>query len=518
MAYLRLTMRKITEILRLKFGVGLSMRAVALSLNVGYGTVANYIKRAEAAGLDWPLPPDIDERSLGRLLFPSTGATAHSGFIDLDYRSIYQELKSPIVTKLLLWQEYRERNPDNGYSYAQFCHRYRVWQGTQKLSMRQQHKAGEQLFIDYCGPTIPVVNPDTGDTRDAQLFVATWGASSYTYAEATWSQNQADFINAHVRALEFFGGAPKILVPDNLKAAVLKTHRYEPDINPAYQQMAAHYGVAVIPARPYKPKDKAKVEVAVQIAERWIMARLRHQKFFTLRALNQAIRQLLEDLNHRPFKKLPGSRHSQFEQLDQPLLQGLPAQRYEYRHIKTARVHIDYHVDYERHYYSVPFTLIKREVEVHANSDSVVIYHAGARVATHIRSYRQGHHSTLPEHQPKAHQAMAEWTPERFLNWAADIGPDTRTVVAHMLQEKRYPVQSYRRILALLSNARKYPAERLNRACARALLINSPTRTSVESILKQGLDQSDGVEQTGSAQGQLDLDEHENIRGSTYYH
>ena len=250
-------MRKITEILRLKFGVGLSMRAVALSLNVGYGTVANYIKRAEAAGLDWPLPPDIDERSLGRLLFPSTGATTHSGFIDLDYRSIYQELKSPIVTKLLLWQEYRERNPDNGYSYAQFCHRYRVWQGTQKLSMRQQHKAGEQLFIDYCGPTIPVVNPDTGDTRDAQLFVATWGASSYTYAEATWSQNQADFINAHVHALEFFGGAPKILVPDNLKAAVLKTHRYEPDINPAYQQMAAHYGIAVIPARPYKPKDKA---------------------------------------------------------------------------------------------------------------------------------------------------------------------------------------------------------------------------------------------------------------------
>ena len=221
-------MRKITEILRLKFGVGLSMRAVAQSLKIGYGTVANYIKRTEEAGLNWPLPPDIDERSLGRLLFPSTGATAHSGFIDLDYLSIYQELKSPIVTKLLLWQEYRECNPDNGFSYAQFCHRYRVWQGTQKLSMRQQHKAGEQLFIDYCGPTIPVVNPDTGDTRDAQLIVAALGASSYTYAEATWSQNQADFINAHVRALEFFGGSPKILVPDNLKAAVLKTHRYEP--------------------------------------------------------------------------------------------------------------------------------------------------------------------------------------------------------------------------------------------------------------------------------------------------
>lgn len=509
-------MRKIKEIIRLKFGVGLSLRAVALSLNIGYGTVANYIKRAEEAGLDWPLPPDIDERTLGRLLFPSAGAKAHSGFVDLDYLSIYQELKSPIVTKQLLWQEYRERNPDAGYSYAQFCHRYKTWLGTQKLSMRQQHKAGEKLFIDYCGPTIPVVNPDTGEILDAQLFVAAFGASNFTYAEATRSQNQADFINAHVNAFEFFGGTPKIVVPDNLKAAVIKTHRYEPDINPAYQMMAAHYGVAVIPARPYKPKDKAKVEVAVQIAERWIMARLRHQTFFSLTSLNQAIQRLLEDLNNRPFKKLPGSRRSQFEQLDQPLLQGLPAHRYEYRHIKTARVHIDYHIDYERHYYSVPFTLIRKEVEVHANSNSVVIYHAGIRVATHVRSYRKGQHSTLPEHQPKAHQAMEEWTPERFLNWAASIGPATRTVVEHILQEKRYPVQSYRRILALLSNAKRYSPERLNQACGRALLINSPTRTSVESILKQGLDQSGSIEQ--SSQGELNLDTHENIRGATYYH
>ena len=250
-------MRKIKEILRLKFAVGLSLRAVALSLNIGYGTVANYIKRAEEAGLDWPLPPDIDERTLGRLLFPSTGAKAHTGFIDLDYLSIYRELQSPIMTKQLLWQEYREANTADRCSDAPFCHRYKTWLGTQKRSMRQQHKAGEKLFIDYCGPTIPVVNPDTGEIRDTQLFVAVFGASNFTYAEATRSQDQADFINAHVRAFEFFGGTPKFLVPDNLKAAVIKTHRYEPDINPAYQMMAAHYGVAVIPARPYRPKDKA---------------------------------------------------------------------------------------------------------------------------------------------------------------------------------------------------------------------------------------------------------------------
>jgi len=480
--------------------------------------VSNYIRRAEQAGLGWPLPPDIDERTLGRLLFPSAGSQGHQGFAELDYVSIYQELKSPLVTKFLLWQEYREHHPEDGYSYAQYCHRYLAWQQVQKPSMRQQHKAGEKLFIDYCGPTMDIVNPDTGEVRTAQLFVATWGASNYTYAEATWSQNQADFINAHVRAFEFFRGTPKIVVPDNLKSGVIKTHRYEPDINPAYQQMAEHYQVAIIPARPYRPKDKSKVEGAVLVVERWIMARLRHQTFFTLASLNQAIDLLLADLNDRPFKKLPGSRRSQFEQLDQPLLQPLPKHRYEYQHIKKARVHIDYHIDYEHHYYSVPYTLLKQEVEVHANAQSVVIYHQGARVAIHARSYRKGGHSTLPEHRPKAHQAMAEWSPKRFLGWAASIGSETRAVVEHILQEKRHPEQSYRRILALLSNAKKFSPERLNRACGRALLINSPTRTSVESILKQGLDQSDLADAKMAQQTELGLDDHENIRGESYYH
>ena len=511
-------MRKIKEIIRLKFEVGLSLRAIQQSLNISYGTVANYIHRAEQAGIRWPLPPDIDERTLARLLFPSTGNQGHRGFIDLDYVSLYQELKSPKMTKFLLWQEYRESHPEDGYSYAQFCHRYGAWQKVQRPSMRQQHKAGEKLFIDYCGPTMDIVNPDTGEIRTAQLFVAAFGASNFTYVEATWSQSQADFINAHVHAFEYFGGTPRILVPDNLKSAVIKTHRYEPDLNPAYQQMAEHYHVAIIPARPYRPKDKAKVEVAVLIVERWIMARLRHQTFFTLAALNQALQTLLEDLNDRPFKKLPGSRRSQFEQLDRPLLQPLPQHRYEYRHIKKARVHIDYHIDYEGHYYSVPHTLIKQEVEVHANSQSVVIYHEGIRVAIHARSFSKGLHSTHQEHRPRAHQAMAEWTPKRFLDWAASIGLETKTVVEHILQEKRYPEQSYRRILALLSNAKKYSAERLNRACGRALLINSPTRTSVESILKQGLDQSDSTDPTMTQQTELDLGDHENIRGSTYYH
>ena len=303
-------------------------------------------------------------------------------------------------------------------------------------------------------------------------------------------------------------------MPDNLKSAVRKTHRYEPDLNPAYQQLAAHYQVAIVPARPYKPKDKAKAEVAVQIVERWIMARLRHQSFFTLKSLNQAINLLLEDLNQRPFKKLPGTRRSQFEQLDQPVLRPLPAHPYQYAAIKQVLVHIDYHIEFDSHYYSVPYKLRKQSVEVQATNSAIAIYHFGKRITCHPRSYRQGGHTTCPEHMPQAHRAMHEWSPERFLSWAGSIGTETREVVHHLLQEHRHPEQSYRRILALLSNAKKYSRERLNNACGRALLLNSPTRTSVESILKQGLDQV----AHSTSQEELNLGHHENVRGEDYYH
>jgi len=511
-------MRKITDILRLRYDTGLSLRGIAQALNIGYGTVADYLKRADKAGLTWPIPTDMAERDLGRLLFPTQSVTGQRRFIEPDFPAIYQELKLKTVTKQLLWQEYRQRYPDEGYSYAQFCHRYQKWLGCQQRSMRQIHRAGEKLFIDYCGPTMTVVNPDTGEIRTAQIFVAVLGASNYTFACASWSQKQADWLNAHVQAFEFYGGVPEVVVPDNLKSAVRKTHRYEPDINPSYQQLAAHYGVAIVPARPYKPKDKAKAEVAVQIVERWIMARLRHQTFFTLASLNQSIRLLLDDLNQRPFKKLPGSRLSQFEQLDKPLLRALPTQAYQYTEIKQARVHIDYHVEYDKHYYSVAHHLVKQSVEIQASEQAIAIYHQGQRIASHVRSYRQGAHSTCPEHMPQNHRAMSDWSPERFLRWATDIGPQTAEVVKHLLQEKRHIEQSYRRILALLSNAKKYGRERLNNACGRALLINSPTRSSVESILKQGLDQIAVETQSNTIQEELSLDSHENIRGEDYYH
>ena len=511
-------MRKIKEVLRLSYEAGLSQRGIALALNLGLGTVSTYLKRARQAGINWPLPPDMDERTLGRLLFPSQSATGQRRFVEPDYPSVHQELRRKGVTKQLLWQEYRQQYPDDGYSYAQFCHRYLVWLGCQQRSMRQVHRAGEKLFVDYCGPTMPIVNPDTGEVRQAQVFVAVLGASNYTFACASWSQQQADWLNAHVQAFEFLGGVPEVVVPDNLKSAVRKTHRYEPSINPSYQQLGAHYQTAIVPARPYKPKDKAKAEVAVQIVERWIMARLRHQTFFTLASLNQAIRFLLDDLNQRPFKKLPGTRRSQFEQLDKPVLRPLPTHPYQYAEIKQARVHIDYHIEYDKHYYSVPHHLVKQAVEVQASDNTVAVYSHGQRVASHPRSYRKGAHSTCPEHMPRNHRAISEWSPERFLSWAGDIGKETREVVQHLLQEKRHKEQSYRRILALLSNAKKYNRERLNNACARALLINSPTRSSVESILKQGLDQVAIETSQAGVQDELCLDHHENLRGEDYYH
>ncbi len=511
-------MRKMKEVLRLSVETGLSQRGIAQALNLGLGTVSTYLKRAREAGIDWPLPAELDERTLGRLLFPSQSAAGQRRFIEPDFPQMHQELKRKGVTKQLLWQEYRQQYPDDGYSYAQFCHRYRTWLDRQQRSMRQVHRAGEKLFVDYCGPTLSVVNPDTGECREVQIFVAVLGASNYTFACASWSQKQPDWLNAHVQAFEFFGGVPELVVPDNLKSAVRKTHRYEPDINPSYQQLAAHYQTAIVPARPYKPKDKAKAEVAVQIVERWIMARLRHQTFFTLASLNQAIRFLLNDLNQRPFKKLPGTRLSQFEQLDKPALRPLPASRYQYTEIKQARVHIDYHIEYDKHYYSVPHHLVKQTVEVQASSTAVAVYHHGQRVASHPRSYCPGKHSTCPEHMPRNHRAMTEWSAERFLRWAGDIGEETREVVNHLLQEKRHKEQSYRRILALLSNAKKYGRERLNKACARALLIHSPTRSSVESILKQGLDQVDIETPHSTVQEELSLEHHENLRGEDYYH
>jgi transposase len=505
------SMHKIKDILRLHFEAKLSQHQIAASLQLSSGAVNKYLTLSKAANIGWPLPEDMDETKLRSFLRPHTAKL--NRYHELDYASIHQELKSKGVTLLLLWQEYEQAHKKSAYRYAQFCTKYRDWLQRQKPSMRQIHRAGEKLFIDYCGPTIDIIDPTTGEIRSASIFVAVLGASNYTYVEATWDQTLPNWIASHVRAFQFLGGVPLLLVPDNLRSAVTKACRYEPKINETYADLAAHYSAAVLPARPYKPKDKAKAENAVLVTERWILARLRHHTFVGLAELNAAIAKLLQELNHRPFKKLPGTRASQFAAIDLPALKKLPSHPYEFAIFSEARVHVDYHVEVDRHYYSVPYKLIKQLVHVRLTVNTVECFCNGQRVASHIRSYQKGKHTTLVEHMPPAHQKFSEWSSGRFLNWAMDIGPSTRDVIKYLLTKATHPEQSYRACFGILTSAKQYGKERLESACQRALAIGAPRRHSILSILKNGLDKQPFVTPVLSLSVKL----HENIRGASHY-
>jgi len=510
-------MRKIMAVLR-HHHAGLSQRDISRLLGIGYGTVASYLTRANNAKLSWPLPEQMSERDLELALFPETNpGNVQQRFAKPDYPHIHVELKKPGMTKQLAWEEYRQAHPDNGYSYSQFCHRYRTWVGRQRLSMRQIHIAGEKVFVDYCGPAIPIVDGRTGEITNAQVFVAVLGASNYTFACASHSQKEADWIDAHCKAAAFFGGWASLTVPDNLKSAVTKTDRYVPVLNASYEQWADHYMTAVIPARPYKPKDKSKAENGVLVVERWILARLRNITFFSLDQLNAAISELLVDLNDRPFKKLPGSRRSLFEQIEKDKLIALPSKQYVYQQIRLARVHIDYHIEYDKHYYSVPHMLVGQQVEVRASATMISVFAGGKRIAYHARSHCKTSHTTLTEHMPETHRHQASWSSERFASWAADIGPCTACVVDTMLTKKRHPQQSFRSVMALLSLAKQFDRVRLENACKRALAIGSPTRTSVHSILKKGLDGVESQSSDATQDSDAHLSEHNNVRGSDYY-
>ncbi len=507
----RLSMRKIKEVLRLKANK-ISNRQIAKICSISRPTVAEYLLRAQAAQLNWPLPTDLDDGQLEQRLFPPTPKLSASERGVPDWSIVYRELKAKSVTLFLLWQEYRAQHPQ-GYQYSWFCLQYRDWLGKRDPVMRQHHRAGEKLFVDYAGQTVPVVERTTGESRDAQIFVATLGASNYTYAEATWTQALPDWIASHQRAFQFIDGVTEVVVPDNLRSGVSKAHRYEPDINPTYQDMASHYGVAVVPARVRRPKDKAKVEVGVQVVERWILAALRHHTFFSLSELNQCIGQLLITLNERPFKKLPGCRKSVFESLDKPALKPLPATPYQYAEWKKVRVHIDYHVEIDGHYYSVPYTLIKQQLDARLTSHTVECFHKGQRVASHYRSFQKGRHTTVSEHMPPSHRQYGDWSPQRMLDWAEKIGPETANVVTHILSARRHPQQGYRACLGILRLGKAYAEERLEAACQRAQQLGTYRYKSIESILKNRLEN-----QPLSAQQELSLpQDHGNIRGADYY-
>lgn len=521
-----LSMCKIKEILRLRYELGLSQQEIARSCCISQPTVHRYLERAEAAGLSWPLPHDCDDHRLNQLLFPasardsSPAATPQGDETSvarsrapIDFAEIHRELQTnKHVTLQLLWEEYRQSHPD-GYRYSQFCELYRRWRRKLDVVLRQDHLAGEKMFVDWAGDTVPIYARETGEAKPAFLFVAVLGASSYTFARSTLSQELPNWIDCHIQALEFFQGAPQLIVPDNPKTAVTRACRYEPDLNRTYLEFAQHYHVAVMPARPYKARDKAKVEVGVLLAERWLLAVLRHEKFFSLADLNQALTPLLQRLNQRPFRKREGSRASLYATLDRPALQPLPAERYGMGQWEKLRVNMDYHVEVDHHYYSVPYRLADEEVEVCFTPTTVEIFHQGNRVASHVRSYLADQHSTVHEHRPKSHQAHLEWTPSRLIHWGESVGEATAQVIRTILESKPHPEQGYRACLGIQRLGKIYSPRRLEAACRRALEAQACSYHSLQSILQRGLEQP----ATSPTEPERTSPQHENVRGGTYY-
>jgi len=503
-------MRKIREVLRLRLFHKKSIREISQSCSIGKSTVSDYVLRASAAGLSWPLPDKLNDEELERRLYSPPGPVERNRQVP-DWSNVHKELRRKGVTLALLWHEYKEQNPE-GYQYSWFCSEYAKWSGKVDLVMRQDHRGGEKLFIDYAGQTIAITNRGTGEIKQAQIFVAVLGASSYTYAEATWSQSLPDWIGSHVRALSYIGGVPEVLIPDNLKSGVNKACFYEPDLNPTYQDLASHYDTVVLPARVRKPKDKAKVEAGVQLVERWILAQLRNHTFFSLTELNGEISKRLVELNSKKFQKLPGTRKSMYESLDRPALKPLPLETYQLAQWKKATVHIDYHIEITGHYYSVPYQLVKKTIDVRFTENTVECFYKSKRISSHKRSYQKGRHTTVREHMPLRHQQYHDWTPQRFLSWASKIGPHTEQLAEIILASRNYPQQAYRTLLGILRLGKSYTDQRLEAACGRAVAIGAQSFRSVESILKNGLDQREIHEEEPSPPVR-----HDNIRGSKYY-
>jgi len=509
----RAPMRKIRGVLRLWHGCGLSERRIALAVGLSRSTVKTYVERAAAAGIGWPVSAEIDDATLERRLFPAINLPPEVARPLPDWKEVHKELKRRGVTLQLLWEEHRTEHAE-GYCYSHFCVRYRQWLSTVSPTMRQTHAAGEKLFVDWAGATVPLFDTATGEERRAHIFVAVLGASNYTYAEARWSEALPEWIGAHVNAFTAIGRVPGAVVCDNLKAGVTATCRYEPGINRTYQDLATHYDTAILPTRPRKPRDKAKVEVAVLIIERYVLARLRNRRFFALAELNAAIREIVADLNGRVMRKLGVSRLELLETIDRPAMKTLPSEPYQYAQWKKCRVAPDYHVEIEHHYYSVPSRLIHEQVDVRVTDTTVEIFHRGSRVASHARSNVHHGHTTVREHMPSSHRRYAEWTPARLMREARKIGPATIALVEAIMKAKPHPEQGFRACLGILRLTRSYGPARVEAACNRGNDIGATTYGSIVSILSNGLDRAYASEPTP----ETPPIRHGNIRGTGYYH
>jgi transposase len=500
-------MRKIREILRLKFA-GFSPRQIAASLGHALSTIQECLRRAAQASLSWPLPQDLDDARLEALLYPKQPRA-----IEIpapQFAQIQRELSRPGVTRLLLWQEYKAQHPE-GLQYTAFCVQYRQWleRGAEPV-MRFEHRAGEKCFVDYAGQTVDIIDRHTGEIRQAQIFVAVLGCSNYTYAQASWTQTLPDWLGAHVQALEFFGGVPAAFVPDNLKSGVDRAHRYDPELNRAYAEFAEHYGVAILPARVRKPRDKSKVETAVQIVERWILALVRNRQFFSLPELNAAIDELLIELNDRPFQKLDGSRRSRFVELDRPALKALPARAYEYAQWKLAKVHPDYHIEVEHAYYSVPYKYIGQRVEVRVSARMLEVFAKRQLIASHVRLFKRGARATLDAHRPANHRAVIDTTIERLIARAEAIAPSVAQVLREQFNRKRHPEEALRVAQGILRLASDFSPQQLAAACERAITLKACNYRSVRAFILTPQTESGDTRQLSLV--------HENVRGPEYFH
>ena len=511
----RVPMRQAREIIRLKFSAGVATREIARRVGLAPSTVRETLSRVLSAGLSWPLREGLSDAELEAALYANRRSKrGHRLHAEPDWPAVHRELKRKHVTLLIVWDEYIAANP-GGYSYSRFCELYRGFGSKLSTTMRQTHAAGERLFVDYAGDGVPVViDRHTGELRKAQIFVAVLGASSFTFAFASWTQTLPDWIDAHVRALEAIGGVPQLIVPDNTKTAVIKACLYDPQVNRTYAEMAAHFGTAILPARPRRPRDKAKVEQAVLIVERWLLGRLRHRVFYGLADVNAAIADLMTDLNEvRPIRRLGVTRRQLLEDIDRPALNSLPAEPYEFSEWKTCRVGIDYHVEVASHYYSVPYRFARAEVEARLTARTVEILLRGERIAAHRRSSGNHKHTTIPEHMPSSHRRYAGWTIERIRNDARRIGPATAALCELILESRPHPEQGFRACLGIVRLSGPYGAARLEAAAERALDIGARTYGSVKSILDNNLDRRPAPKRATDAKPI----QHPNIRGPRYY-
>lgn len=503
-------MRQIREILRLSIQLQLSANEISGAVGLSRGKVQDVIRRARASDTTWPLPED--DSALQEKLYPRVKASDEEPPLP-KWEIVDAQLRKKGVTLQLLWQEYLRENPQ-GYSYSQYCRRYRGWAAQRDLVMRQEHRAGEKLFVDFVGQKVPIVCRFTGEIRHVSVFVAVFGASNYCYAEACESEGLRDWLAAHIRALRFFGGCPRYIVPDNLKSAVIKATRFEPQLNKSYQRMAEHYGVGILPARPYRPKDKAKVEKGVQVVEQRILAPMRDMTFFNVDDLNKAILQRVAELNNEPFQKLSGTRRSWFESVDAPALLPLPRTEFCFEEWDLSlKVPKDYHISVDKHYYSVPYRLVGEVVDVRVTDSIIEVFHRNSRVASHIRNWAEGQKTTLQEHMPAAHAAYQGMSPETFVAWAEKIGPSTLAVINEILKSKPYPQLCFDQCWGILrSLTGKFGNEAVEKACHHALSLASPGYRVVKTILEKGVDKL-------PAQLPIDLPKvsHPNIRGPNQF-